>query len=342
MFKAFSAPLSRAGKHAWLAPIAAVTAVFWITVWIYVLVSVPAENWGVGVRPSGGVRDRYEELIGFLWAGSAILFMAITAAAAGVLAFTIYRSYRDYVGRMPSPGEVVLAVVALALPLTSAAVPGSPFGPKPFVSMELVRAVLDPDVITMVKFLWFLTMVAAYLVMGGAAACLLGTGHISRIHTGRLSTSDDQDDGNSVEQLTAALQSQSRRLQAVLFAGAAVLVAGVIEVDALFAWAVSLADLGGYPDGAGKAVTATAVVPTATIFSLFLAGAYIPAALILRQRAATLASIAVGTAAPADRSKWLQDKGLSISISTQVSSLVALLGPILAGAPLNALGHALG
>jgi hypothetical protein len=339
LVKTLSASLSRAGRHAWLAPIAAVTVVFWISIYIYILVSDPAEYWGVGVRESGGGRDEYESLIGLLWGGSALLFIAVTAAAAGVLGFTIYRSYKDYIGRLPSPGEILFAAVALLLPVCPALIP--PFSRTPFVSMELVRAVLHTDVVAVVSFLWLLTMLAAYLVMGGAAACLLGTGHISRIHTGLLSARQDDQAGH-VEQLATALQSQSRRLQAVLFAGAAVLVAGVIEVDALYSWAVSLADLTNYPDGAGKAVTATAVVPTATFFSLFLAAAYIPAALILRQRAATLAIIAVGTTAQADRSKWLQDNGLSISISTQVSSVVALLAPILAGTPLNALAQAFG
>ncbi|HEX2079338.1 MAG TPA: hypothetical protein VHG08_16550 [Longimicrobium sp.] len=333
--------LARLIKHAWLAPVAAVTVLFWLTIWIYSHLAPLAAGWGGNAARSDAASAEFESLSGMLWGSSAILFLSTTAAAAAVLVFTICRSYKDHVNRRPSPGEALLVLVALALPVAPVLLP--PFNREPFVTMEVVRLVLDPSIIGVVDFLWIATMLAAFLVMGGAAASLLATAHIrSRIQALPPREWDDDRRSRLITELAGSLQSQSRRLQAVLFAGAAVLVAGVLEIDALYGWAISVADLRWYPREAGRVITASATVPTGTFFSLFLAAAYIPAALILRQQAAALAATAVGAVAAAEQSRWLQDNGLTTSIATQVSSLVALLGPILAGAPLNAMAQAFG
>jgi hypothetical protein len=328
------------GDHAWLAPISAVTALFWITVWVYRVIARPAVGWTAKARESGAAIEAYESLTGLLWASSAILFSAITAASIAVLVFTICRSCAEHIRRMPSLGEVALFVVAIMLPLYPVLVPGSPFGGDPYITMELVRKMLDVKVMGVVDVLWSSTMTAAFLVMGGAAACIMGTGHASPIRTGL--SADDREGQADLEKLSAALQTQTRRLQAVLFAGAAVLVAGVIELDGLYTWAVSIAELSGYPKNAATVIKASATVSTGTFFSLFLTAAYIPAALILRQRVGTLASVATGTVELTKQSEWLRDHGLSTSLVTQISSVFALLGPILAGAPLNAFSHVFG
>lgn len=318
-------------RSVWLSPMMSIWALLGITLFIYVQVKPFSTGWAASINlPKRPRTHGLADLTSLLWGSSAILFLVVTAAAALVLTVTIFRSLRDHAlsGSIASTlaqfgaGLLILAALGLAS--------AGPLGNSRYVTSEILdRAV--PKVMGTVELLWAVTLTAAFLLVAGACACLLD------IHRGPAGASVS--DAEKHQELAAALNVQSRRLQSVLFAGAAVLVAGVVEVDSLYHWALSLTNLS---KEEAAAVTSSATVPTGTFFSLFLAAAYLPAALILRERGMALARSALPLDGPAAHGQWLQNNGLGISITSQVTSLLALLGPVLAGGPLNAFAHALG
>ncbi|HVF68619.1 MAG TPA: hypothetical protein VM914_13200 [Pyrinomonadaceae bacterium] len=124
-------------------------------------------------------------------------------------------------------------------------------------------------------------------------------------------------------------------LNVLLYAGTAALVTTVLRVSVTFRWGLSYLPSYVRPGESGAAVTkvlenfATAFISTqAGSYTLFLAAVYIPAALILRGRAAALA----GKRLPMpQREEWLRSRGLSVSFSEYLPRVVAILGPFLAG-----------
>lgn len=319
---------ARARSYSWLSPIASICVLLVITLFIYVQVQPSSTGWAGSVSAPNAQRDKgVADLAALLWGSSAIMFLAVTAAAAAVLTVTIFRALRDHVQNGPMTGILAKLGAALLVPVALAFAAASPLGNKRYVTSEILEIML-PEVMSTVGLLWAATLIAAFLVVAGACACLLDVG--------RGPPPGAEIDRHN--ELAASLNAQSRRLQSVLYAGAAVLVAGVIEVDALYHWALSMTSL----SAQAKAITTSATVPTGTFFSLFLAAAYVPAALILRERGLALAQAVLPLEGPAARGQWLQSNGLAISVTSQVASLLALLGPVLAGGPLNAFAHALG
>lgn len=67
------------------------------------------------------------------------------------------------------------------------------------------------------------------------------------------------------------------------------------------------------------------------VYSLLLAVMYLPAALVLRERARVLAEQVPG--GEAERKKWREDNGLAFSLPIQWSRVVAVLAPMLASVP---------
>jgi hypothetical protein len=326
---------------AWLSPLAAIGVLLGVTNHIYAQVKAMATGWAGGITIKTTPKADVTDLSGLLWGSSAILFLVVTVAAVTVLAVTMHRSLAEHLRRAPWLWTLAALGAALLLPNMATLLPG-PFGSDPYVSTEFVERVLRDALgeaaamaaMGTVDFMWKATLSAAILVAAGACASLLGD-------PGSPARARAHDDGGH-ERSANTLRTQHRRLQAVLFAGAAVLVAGVIEMDALYHWATTVATLPGLPKGTAEAITASAIIPTGTFFSLFLAAAYVPAALILRERALELASTALPSEGPAAQGEWLQKRGLGISVSAQLTSLMALLGPVLAGGPLNALAQAFG
>lgn len=329
-------------RYAWLAPVAATCVLLGITAWIYSIVSFGLVGWSHALvpfpTPTPGPLGR---LGGLMWGSSAILFLTVSAAAAVVLLTTIYRSINDAARHIPSRRTVAVVAVTVAVVFLLVAI--SPLSADtPFPVREIVDRMLAKRIGSAVDVLWLVTLIAAALVLTGACACLIELRVASPIAVEPADEHDLTARSAAVGQhLAAALRIQNRRLQSVLFAGAAVLVAGIIELDSLYRWAVTTAGIT-TPKDAVSVISAAATVPTGTFFSLFLTAVYVPAALILREHASTLARIALpGTAEPV-QAKWLQENGLITPISSQITSLLALLGPVLASGPLNTLGQVFG
>jgi hypothetical protein len=329
-------------RYGWLAPVAATCVLLGITAWINGVIYEDLENWSVIFVPStDDVTARFARLGALMWGSSVILFLAVCVAASTVLLATCYRSVRDAPRRVPSlrtAGELAGAVALLFLLLRLSPLSSD----KPFAAREFVNQMMTAEIERAVDDLWIVTLLAASLVLAGACACLIEPRAASPIAVEPFADRDVPAGSAAVGQhLAGALRVQNRRLQSVLFAGAAVLVAGIIELDALYGWAASVASLA-KPDNSAAILITAATVPTGTFFSLFLTAVYVPAALILRDRAAALARIALpGTAMP-EQARWLQENGLATPVSSQITSLVALLGPVLASGPLNALGQVFG
>lgn len=128
-------------------------------------------------------------------------------------------------------------------------------------------------------------------------------------------------DGLNEEQLMRRV----KLLRLVLYVGAANLVMAVLRLAATHAWAVSYL----LPESEiGKSVTAltTGIVGSlGTTYTLLMAGIYLPAALILRERLRKLAS------AQEDPQSFLATHGLSPTLTRILPQVMALIAPLLAG-----------
>lgn len=142
------------------------------------------------------------------------------------------------------------------------------------------------------------------------------------------------------EQSPLAVAERMRTLRTLLYVAAAALVTTVLRLSMTFSWV-----LAGLPSGgaAGRAQASKFVEGFASSFtavqacaySLILAAAYIPAALVLSRRARELAGV-VGYETLPQRDEWLKAQGLADSFAEHLPRVAAILGPLLAG-PLGGL-----
>ena len=259
--------------------------------------------------PAAQAKTELPKLHGLLWGSSAMLFMTVSIAALVILSRTVFPV-------LQAPRRHIVFYLTTASPLLLMLfLPGSPFGFDSYMPGGLLT-LLDKHVLTGVLVMWVLTLVASWLVIAGAATCIC---HVS-----------------NAEELYEA----NTRLQMILFTGAAILAAGVVEIDALYQWAASKKGI--TPEQA-KVIIQSVVVPTGTFFSLYLAAAYIPAALVLRKSGQTLAEAANPAPNIPARAKWLQEHGIATSVAAQVTAVFALFSPaLLASGPLRAMASAFG
>jgi membrane protein DedA with SNARE-associated domain len=101
----------------------------------------------------------------------------------------------------------------------------------------------------------------------------------------------------------------------------------VLRLSAMLSWGQSFLA----PDTAtGKSVSTLVAGITSSLgvyFTLLMLGMYLPAALLLRERARRVAE---GDDFEA-REDWLKKHGLAISVADYIPRVLALLGPLLAG-----------
>lgn len=132
---------------------------------------------------------------------------------------------------------------------------------------------------------------------------------------------------DATDETEAQLKQRVNLLKPVLYVSAATLAIGVLKISATHGWAASYLP----PESEiGKSVISLVrgiVASMGTLFTLLIAGLYVPAALLLRARIRKLAT----REQPADPDGWLASHGLTLSFSQSVRSVVALLGPLLAG-----------
>ena len=134
------------------------------------------------------------------------------------------------------------------------------------------------------------------------------------------------------------LAQRFRELQTLLFAAAALLVAGVIEINALYSWLAAFVDTNAYLRQRAdlpKATTASAGV----FFTVLLAAAYAPALAVIRARARAVVDKQTDLVTEAQKRDWLEKNGLTLSVPQQASTFLAVLGPMLAGSPFFTIQH---
>ncbi|HEX8318545.1 hypothetical protein [Longimicrobium sp.] len=329
-------------RYLWLAPIVSTYPLLVFCIWIYGYALGHTTGWSEHLHVLPTADTGVTSLGALLWGASVILFLSVAAASMVVLVSTVYGQLKEQFETRPQPATIVALLASFAVFFMLVFHPRSPLSGKPYyVTMQFAHGVLPGGTKHILTSLWVLTLVASLLVVGGAAATLAGLHASGRILLS-LDRRDEMDDEAARQRLVVPLAARSRRLQTVLFAGAAVLVAGVVEIDALFHWAVGRANLTAYPTGTGTFIISAATVSTGTLFSLYLAFVYLPAALILRQQGMMLAERLRPNALPAAQAEWLEENGVGLSVATHVSTVVALMGPFLAGGPLNAIGHMFG
>jgi hypothetical protein len=121
------------------------------------------------------------------------------------------------------------------------------------------------------------------------------------------------------------LMLRVRLLRPVLYVGAATLVMSVLRLAATHAWAVSYLLPDTEPGKSIVTLTTGIVGSLGTTYTLLIAGIYLPAALILRERLKKLPS------AEADPESFLATRGLSPTLTRVLPRVIALIGPLLAG-----------
>ncbi len=127
-------------------------------------------------------------------------------------------------------------------------------------------------------------------------------------------------------------RERQRTLQFLLFLGAAILVIGVLNVRQLLLWPV-----GFLADGDAENVKILVGGYSATLgfyWTMILVALYLPSTLALRHDSRLLARRALRDASPKERRKWLSEEKLTPSVTAQLSHLLALVSPVLAGGPL--------
>jgi hypothetical protein len=132
------------------------------------------------------------------------------------------------------------------------------------------------------------------------------------------------------EQSVDQLVNRIRRHRTILNASAAFLVAGVLEVGALYHW----------PSALLKQETAKAfdriALGTALCggvgFSLLLAGGHLPAVYVLRYRALTkVPTDLISPDQDEQRERWLKARGLDAISTHELARLATMISPLVAG-----------
>jgi hypothetical protein len=134
----------------------------------------------------------------------------------------------------------------------------------------------------------------------------------------------------------AELVRRINLLKPILYVIAAALAVAVLKFSATLGWAASYLP----PESdIGKSVVSLVrgiIASMGTVFTLFVAGVYLPAALLLRARVRKLAL----REKPDDPDGWLKSRGLTLSFPQYLPRVIALLGPLLAGPLGELLGKA--
>lgn len=131
------------------------------------------------------------------------------------------------------------------------------------------------------------------------------------------------------------LRNQTRHINAALFAGAIMLVAGIVHAGAIHHLPDVLlaeSDRSGW-DELIRGLSAS----TGAVWTFILLGIYLPTLAVLHTRARTLAFEAVDEKTPEKIEQWLANHGLTFHFSQSLAQIGALLSPFLIGGPASQL-----
>jgi hypothetical protein len=132
------------------------------------------------------------------------------------------------------------------------------------------------------------------------------------------------------------LRRAGQSLQTLLWLSALVLVAGVFQVTALYTWAFTVVmpspGIPGYLTDIKQATSASAAI-IGILHSASLCVIFLPVFALNRGSARRLAARDLPEGTEEDREKWLTARALHAPLARQLANAVALLAPVLAGAP---------
>ena len=125
------------------------------------------------------------------------------------------------------------------------------------------------------------------------------------------------------------LRSRTRRLRETLNASAALLVSGILHMGAWLRWSAALVD-GKTARESIEHLTLSVTLFWGMAFTLMIVAAFVPATLILRERALHLYRQTAGEPG-GDLEKWLGEQGFKFSVGDQLPQIAVMLAPLLAG-----------
>lgn len=323
-----------------LAPALAVAAVFYLKGVFYnrftlgdrEQLPLPDFAWGkVGASFEIVVRDFLSRQTLQLSATAVVLFWL---AAVGFSLWVMLRFLRDG-GLRGRLAAVALPVVGSAVAIFQTLPRGGEYG-KDWILIRLPRSLLYTFAEETGLNAAFEQAGAAKIVMlenllSGliiSALLFLVVAVVTILWIGRRRPDPDESADEHVEWQ----RERYKALQSLLFLGAAVLVIGVLNVRQLLLWPAGF--LG---EGDAEHVKTLVGGYSATLgfyWAMILVALYLPATLALRHESSQLAHRALPEATPKERRKWLAEEKLRPSITAQLSHLVAVVSPVLAGGPL--------
>jgi hypothetical protein len=151
-------------------------------------------------------------------------------------------------------------------------------------------------------------------------------------------------EGATEEQAMHAAAKLARRqshVRLLLYMGAVALVAGTVEVTALYGWAASLTDTKLHFGADASVIPETMGALSGSFYSLLLAAIFLPAFVILRSSAEQLADKAKNGKPAAERSTWMAANAIESSFPKKLLSVLAVLAPLIAGGPATKLLEAI-
>ena len=136
------------------------------------------------------------------------------------------------------------------------------------------------------------------------------------------------------------LRNQTRYINTALFAGAIMLVAGVVHAGAIHRLPDVL--LAESATSSWDELIQGLSASTGAVWTFILLGIYVPTLAVLHTRARTLAFEAVDEKTPEKMEQWLASHGLTFHFPQSLAQIGALLSPFLIGGPASSLIGILG
>lgn len=266
-------------------------------------------QYGVQGGMAGAVEDVHQRIVGayagqMRWALAAGLSVLVGLGAAGYACYLLVWSL-DTVRPLVRVGSVVGALVGVGV--VSIALVGTNEGHSAHTWRQLTAPTVAeafPPVVPWTPWLDTTAMLVAFLVAVAISALLA------------RSLTTDVSERSSLEPFRS-------RLEWALYAGAALLVVNAFRVTALMSWSLSFLNPESAYSGGVESVASAVVFSQGCLYSLLLAGVYVPAALILERRARSTATDAKDAEGP--------NRPDSFGVLTMLTQLAAILSPLLTG-----------
>ena len=253
----------------------------------------------------------------YIWLATVLLNLVVCIYAAGLFGTTIYQSHT---------GKRFLTIVSIGILLIVIGIAGLLIGSATqnalyqmvykfsFSTLQASGLYQTPFISNIGKIL-FITNILAIIVPNMAILAACST------LAPALDTKDDA---------LTHLASQMRQLKSWLNASSALLVSGILHMNAWLRWPGGLLMDQTTQTQFSEAVLAITLFWGAT-FTLMLITTYGPAASYLSTQARMLVEKANRDGTIQDPQKWLQEHHFSITLGEQLPQISVILGPVLAG-----------